>query len=87
MSAVIDAFIDELRADPELAASAHQFREAFIATDLEGDSNPSAAGFFECAVYVVGDRNHSLREKIDKLDELIHRKGLQRGMVKQIVGW
>jgi hypothetical protein len=83
---VVDRFITELLAS-EFAPDAHQIHEAIVALDREGDSNPSAAGLYEAVVYVVGHRDHSLGERLAKLDELIHRKGLQRGTLRQLVGW
>jgi hypothetical protein len=82
----VDRFIIELLGS-EFAEQAHQIHEAIIALDREGDSNPSAAGLYEALVYVVDNRHHSLGEKLDKLHELINRKGLQRGTLRQLVGW
>jgi hypothetical protein len=86
MSAAVDGFISELLGS-EFAEQAEQFRKALIAVDEEGDSNPSAAGFYETALYVISNRHHTLQERIAKLDELIHRKGVQAGTIRAIVGW
>jgi hypothetical protein len=37
--------------------------------------------------YVISRPDRLLREKVDKIDELLARRGEQRGKIREIVGW
>jgi hypothetical protein len=87
MSAAVDRFITELRADPEFAASAQSIADCIADLDFKAALSPDVAGFYEAVHYVVADRGHSLHEKIEKLDWLAHLPGKVSGTLKQIVGW
>jgi hypothetical protein len=87
MSNVVDKFIAAMRADPNLADLAQDFANAFSALDEEACTNASAAGFYETIHWVISRPDRLLREKIEKIDELIRRKGLQSGKIREIVGW
>jgi hypothetical protein len=87
----IDRFVSDLRADPRFAESAQAIKEGIDALDREAEgcsaSSADAAGLYECVYWVVGRPDRLLREKIEKICELIHRRGRQEGTIRQIVGW
>jgi hypothetical protein len=87
MSDAVDRFIADLERDPRVADLAQDIAHAMSALDEEGDHNASAAGLFEMLVYVISRPDRLLREKIEKIYELIHRRGVQRGKIREIVGW
>jgi hypothetical protein len=89
MGDAVDRFIADLRASPEFADCADSIRDAIAALDVEAgiSSEPDAAGLFECVYYVVGHPNHSLREKLEKVRDLVTRRGRQEGRISEIVGW
>jgi hypothetical protein len=87
MSAVVDRFIADLERDPRFADLAQDFAHAFSALDEEACTNASAAGLFEALIYVISRRDRLLREKVEKIGELIRRRGEQRGRIRDLVGW
>ena len=87
MSAVVDRFVAELRADPAFAESAQSIADGIADLDHRANTSPDCAGFYEALHWVLGHPDHTLREKIEKVDELFHRKGRQSGTIRGIVGW
>jgi hypothetical protein len=91
VSDAVDRFIADLRADPRFAASADSIKACIVALDYEaGSPLPSAAdaaGLFEAVYWVVGRPDRSLSEKLDKIHDLVTRKGRQSGTIREIVGW
>jgi hypothetical protein len=90
MSDAVDRFVAALRADPALADCADDIAKAMAALDLEAGaclpSSADAAGLYETIYWVLG-RDRPLREKIEKVCELVRRRGRQEGTIREIVGW
>jgi hypothetical protein len=50
MTTALESFLDELRADRELAPCAADLADALQQIDFEGDSNREAAAFYEALI-------------------------------------
>jgi hypothetical protein len=87
MSAAVDRFIDALRANPELAASAQSIADCIAGLDFEAALSPDAAGLYECLHYVIAHPRHSLGEKLEQCHRLINRQGRQSGTLRSLTGW
>jgi hypothetical protein len=87
MADAVDRFVAELRANPMLAEYAPDIAHAFSALDEEACTNASAAGLWEALFYVVGHPHHSLREKLEKVHQLVHLQGRQSGTLRELTGW
>ena len=78
MTAALDRFIDEVRADPALAVHAAAVGALFEALDLEGDGSTDAVICFE-AVLWIARQNVSVDERVKALHRLF---SLPRGPAK-----
>jgi hypothetical protein len=73
----MDDFIAEMRADPTFAPGAGQLEAAFRNLDVEGDTNPNAAGLVAVIEYVCRAPG-SLLHRLRLLDELVAYEGRVR---------
>jgi hypothetical protein len=87
MSAAVDRFIDELRADPGLAASAQSIADCIARLDFEAALSSDAAGLYECMHYVIAHPHHTLLEKLEQCHRLVTLPGRQSGTLRGITGW
>ena len=67
--------LPRLRADPAFAPAADQLENAFRALDVEGDTNPDAAGLVAVIEYVCRAKKGSLLNRLRLLAELAEFKG------------
>ena len=65
----IEKFLDELRADRELAPCAADLADALQQIDFEGDGNREAAAFYE-ALYFIIKQSASVKERVRALNTL-----------------
>jgi hypothetical protein len=84
---VFDKFVTALRRDPAFAASAQPIADWIARLDDHVDTSPDCAGFYEVVRYIITRPDRLLREKVDKIDELLAKRGVQRGKISEIVGW
>jgi hypothetical protein len=84
---VFDRFIAALRADPAFAECAQSIADWIGRLDDHVDSSPDCAAFYEAMRYVISRPDRLLREKVDKLFELLARRGRQEGRIADLVGW
>jgi hypothetical protein len=82
-----ELFFLQMCGDPDLAPHAKSISDAMDALDLEGDTNPSAAGLFHVLHWVVCHREHSVGEKLEMCHRLINLKGRQEGTPRGLTGW
>jgi hypothetical protein len=85
--AVFDKFVDALRRDPAFAECAQSIADWIGRLDDHVDSSPDCAAFYEAMRYVISRPDRLLREKVNKIDELLARRGRQEGKIREIVGW
>jgi hypothetical protein len=74
----LDRFIDEVRADPNLAVHADVVATALRALDFEGDGNTDAVMCFEATLWIVR-QNVGIDERVKALHQLF---SLPRGPTK-----
>jgi hypothetical protein len=74
MTRAVDAFVAEVRANPDLAVHADAVADAFHAVDLEGDGNRNAVAFFEGLLWIIR-QPVDMAERVRALHELAAFKG------------
>jgi hypothetical protein len=82
-----DHFTIELCGDRELAPSVGDINRALTALDLEADGSPDAERMFEAVMWICRQREHPLRERVQKISELVALKGRQVIDLKAFCGW
>jgi hypothetical protein len=87
MSAAVDRFIAELRADPCFAECAQSIADGIAALDIEADGNPHALQFFEGVCWIMNRRERPLRERVEKISELAALRGRQVISMREFCGW
>jgi hypothetical protein len=82
----IDTFLDELRADRDLAAHADQVEDALTALDLEADGNLHAQQAFEAACWII-KQPRTIEEKVFALTKLFSLPGAVVVNLHELTGW
>jgi hypothetical protein len=82
----LDTFLDELRADRDLAAHADEVEDALEALDLEADDNPHAQQAFEAACWII-KQPRSIEEKVFALTKLFSLPGAVVVNMHELTGW
>lgn len=86
MTTTLDDFLDELRADRDLAAHADQVEDALSALDVEADGNLHAQQSFEAACWIIR-QNRTLEEKCFCLMKLFSLPGAVVVNMHELTGW
>jgi hypothetical protein len=87
MTDALHGFLDELRADRDLAAHADQVEDALEALDIEADGNLHAQQAFEAACWII-KQPRTIEEKVFALTKLFSLPG--GGVVvnlHELTGW
>jgi hypothetical protein len=86
MTNALHGFLDELRADGDLAAHADQVEDALSALDLEADGNPHALQAFGAAEWII-KQNRTIEEKVFALTKLFSLPGAVVVNLHELTGW
>jgi hypothetical protein len=86
MTAAMDGFIDDLRADRDLAAHADAVEDALSALDIEADGNLHAQQAFEAASWII-KQNRTTEEKVFALTKLFSLPGAVVVNLHELTGW
>jgi hypothetical protein len=87
MTTALDDFIDELRADRDLAAHADAVEDALTALDLEADGNLHAQQAFEAARWIIRQQQRTIEEKVFALTKLFSLPGAVVVNLHELTGW
>jgi hypothetical protein len=88
MMVALDTFLDELRADRDLAAHADAVETALEALDIEADGNPHALQAFEAACWIIKKPTRTTEEKIFALTKLFSLPGAVTVNMRELLpGW
>jgi hypothetical protein len=82
-----DHFLMELLGDPGFAPSVPEIRRVFTALDIESDGNSHALQLFEAVTWVCNQREHSLRERMEKISALAGMRGKVCINLREWTGW
>jgi len=82
----LDTFLDELRADRDLAAHANQVEDALSALDIEADGNLHAQQAFEAASWII-KQPRTTEEKVFALTKLFSLPGAVVVNLHELTGW
>ena len=83
----LDTFLDELRADRDLAAHADAVEDALSALDIEADGNPHALQAFSAAEWIIR-QNRTIEEKCFALMKLFSLPGAVVVNMRELLpGW
>ena len=86
MTDALGDFIDELRADRDLAAHADAVETALTALDIEADGNPHALQAFGAAEWII-KQNRTIEEKVFALTKLFSLPGAVVVNLHELTGW
>jgi hypothetical protein len=82
----LDGFLDELRADRDLAAHADAVEDALSALDIEADGNLHAQQAFEAASWII-KQPRTIEEKVFALTKLFSLPGAVVVNLHELTGW
>jgi hypothetical protein len=82
----LDTFLDELRADCDLAVHADAVETALSALDIEADDNPHAQQAFQAACWIIR-QPRTIEEKIFALTKLLSLPGAAVVNMHELTGW
>jgi hypothetical protein len=86
MTDALDTFLDELRADRDLAVHADEVEDALAALDLEADGNPHAQQAFQAACWIIR-QPRTIEEKVFALTKLFSLPGAVVVNLHELTGW
>ena len=82
----LENFIDECRADRDLAAHADQVEDALSALDIEADGNLHAQQAFSAAEWIIR-QPRTIEEKVFALTKLFSLPGAVVVNMHELTGW
>jgi hypothetical protein len=80
-------FIDEMRADNELARIADATRCALLMIDSEADGNPHAAALWEGICFIISHADRTVEERLHAIVKLLQLEGKVRVNLREFLGW